>query len=438
MNWKPTYALILFGVTVVSYVGGRVLDSKEASKDRIKLCWIFVLLGSLPLLIFKYYNFLNTLITDGLVYLKVALYLPGLNWAIPIGISFFTLQSVGYVLDVYHQRIPVQKDFLEYALFVSFFPQVTSGPISTSKNLNPQIQQVHVFRYDQFIVGAKMILWGLFLKVVLADRIGIYVDTVYLNYTHYSGAVCYFASFMYTIQIYCDFAGYSLLAIGIAKTIGFDLISNFERPYFAASVTEFWKRWHISLTKWLTTHIYINLGGNRCSKTREYLNILMTFLVSGFWHGANYTFIIWGILHGVFQITEKTLWGDKIKKELRREDNTISFIKVFRIVITFCLVSFAWVFFRMPTLSDSLSFLSKIVFEFGSFSVAPLDPISITCLGLSLPILILYDLRRELILVYKFRMQENYLCRFGFYIIITSMILSMGVLDAGQFIYVSF
>lgn len=184
MNWKPTYALILFGVTVVSYVGGRVLDSKEASKDRIKLCWIFVLLGSLPLLIFKYYNFLNTLITDGLVYLKVALYLPGLNWAIPIGISFFTLQSVGYVLDVYHQRIPVQKDFLEYALFVSFFPQVTSGPISTSKNLNPQIQQVHVFRYDQFIVGAKMILWGLFLKVVLADRIGIYVDTVYLNYTH--------------------------------------------------------------------------------------------------------------------------------------------------------------------------------------------------------------------------------------------------------------
>ena len=180
-----------------------------------------------------------------------------------------------------------------------------------------QFKNPHKFCYEQGRDGLKMLLWGMFLKLALADRIGLYVDTVYSNYIHYSGAVCFVASIMYTLQIYCDFAGYSLMAIGIAKILGFDLVNNFERPYFAASVTEFWKRWHISLTRWLTTHVYINLGGNRCSKLRQYINIMITFLVSGLWHGANWTYIIWGALHGFFQIIEKTLMGDKLKTELK-------------------------------------------------------------------------------------------------------------------------
>lgn len=362
--------------------------------------------------------------------------LQGLNWAIPVGISFFTFQAVGYLLDVYHNRVQAEKNFLDYALFVSFFPQVTSGPISTAKELMPQIKTPHSFKYDQGRDGLKMLLWGMFLKLVLADRIGIYVDTVYTNYIHYSGAVCFLASVMYTIQIYCDFAGYSLMAIGIAKTLGFDLINNFERPYLSASVTEFWKRWHISLTRWLTTHVYINLGGNRCSKLRQYFNIMVTFLVSGLWHGANWTFIIWGAFHGIFQIIEKALMGDRLKAELKADINKMTILRLVRIFITFNLVSFAWIFFRMPTFCDAVNFLVRILTEFGTPTVAPMNPICIVSLGLGLPVLFakeIYD---------SYRIGEHHkipsLLDYLFYVFVACWILMMGVFNSGQFIYVTF
>lgn len=269
--------------------------------------------------------------------------LPGLNWAIPVGISFFTFQAVGYLLDVHHERIKAEKNFWDYALFVSFFPQVTSGPISTAKDLMPQIKNPHKFNYDQGRDGLRMLLWGMFLKCVVADRLGLYVDTVYANYEHFSGANCLIASVFYTIQIYGDFAGYSLMAIGIAKTLGFDLINNFNRPYFASSITEFWKRWHISLTRWLTTHVYINLGGNRCSKLRQYLNILITFFVSGLWHGANWTFVVWGAIHGFLQVIEKALAIDP-KGHYYVTVEKYVWLRPFRILLTFMLVNFAWIF----------------------------------------------------------------------------------------------
>lgn len=327
MNWKPSFALVLLGVTLICYWGGQILDNEVGFKRKASVCWCFAFLGLLPLLVFKYYNFFNVSLTSLLESAGLHFVLPGLNWAIPVGISFFTFQSVGYLLDVYKKRVPAEKNFLDFALFVSFFPQVTSGPISTSKELMPQFKNPHSFNYEQGKEGLKMLLWGMFLKLALADRIGVYVDTVYTNYIHYSGSVCLLASIMYTIQIYCDFAGYSLMAIGIAKTLGFDLINNFERPYLAASITEFWKRWHISLTRWLTTHVYINLGGNRCSKVRQYVNIMITFLVSGLWHGANWTFIIWGALHGAFQIVEKALMGEKLKYELKERKHAFSFTR---------------------------------------------------------------------------------------------------------------
>lgn len=439
MNWKPAFAVVLLGVTMICYWGGRMLDSGDenaaslSQRRKKQLCAVFAVLGLLPLFVFKYYGFLNDSLSTALEICGLHFSLPGLNWAIPVGISFFTFQAVGYLLDVYHGRVRAEKNFWDFALFIGFFPQVTSGPISTAKELMPQIKTSHSFRYEQGVEGLKMLLWGMFLKMALADRIGIYVDTVYANYIHYSGGVCFMASMMYTIQIYCDFAGYSLMAIGLARTLGFDLINNFERPYFAASVIEFWRRWHISLTRWLTTHVYINLGGNRCSKLRQYTNIMMTFLVSGLWHGANWTFVIWGVLHGTFQIVEKALMGETLKAELKGNRKPALAIRIVRIIITFNLVSMAWIFFRMPTLADAVGVLDRIFTDFRGFQVAPMDEIVIFALGVSLPILLGYDILEEVK-----KTNASALLKWVFYVFIFCWTITMGVLDSGQFIYVNF
>lgn len=299
MQFVPWCTLVLLWVTLVTY-SIALFMSKNVLYKRI-ICWSGVILGILPLVIFKYYNFF----ADNINELLASNQLPGLNWAIPIGISFFSFQAIGYLADVYKGRISAEKNFWDYALFVSFFPQIMSGPISKASELLPQIKSQRVFDYSKAIQGLKLLLWGMFLKTVMADRLGLYVDSVYGNYQYQSGLSCLVASFMYTMQIYGDFAGYSLMAIGVGKLMGFDLINNFKRPYFASSITEFWKRWHISLTRWLTTHVYIGLGGNRCSKLRQYWNIIITFLVSGIWHGANWSFILWGVMHGLLQCIEK-------------------------------------------------------------------------------------------------------------------------------------
>lgn len=445
MNWNPAFAIVLLGVTLLTYYGALLVERKappsilcsalHSDKKKV-LCTTFALLALLPLLVFKYYTFVNDSVTAALETAGLHFALPGLNWAIPVGISFFTFQAVGYLLDVYHQRVTAEKSLLDYLLFVSFFPQVTSGPISTAKDLMPQIKTPHAFRFDQGITGLKMLLWGMFLKVVLADRIGIYVDTVYDNYVHCSGSVCFMASIMYTLQIYCDFAGYSLMAIGVAKMMGFDLINNFERPYLAASVTEFWKRWHISLTRWLTTHVYINLGGNRCSKARQYVNIMVTFLVSGLWHGANWTFIVWGAMHGFLQIIEKIFMGERLKAEQFQPVNRLTPLRAVRIFITFNLVSLAWIFFRMPTFTDAVSMIGRFFTSFAPFTLAPMDMLSMACLALSLPLLIGYDLLHEYWSGCRLLGCKTLQC--VFYVLVTCLIFSIGVLDAGQFIYVSF
>ena len=434
MNWKPAFAVVLLGVTVITFWGAKCIERCRISSKKL-ICWCFGLLGLLPLLVYKYYNFLNDSITEGLENIGMHFSLPGLNWAIPVGISFFTFQAVGYLLDVYHKRVPAENNILDYALFVSFFPQVTSGPISTAKDLMPQFNDSHKFNYEQGVEGLKMLLWGMFLKCVVADRLGIYVDTVYSNYIHYSGATCFLASIFYTIQIYGDFAGYSLMAIGIAKTLGFDLINNFNRPYFATSITEFWKRWHISLTRWLTTHVYINLGGNRCSKWRQYWNIMATFLVSGLWHGANWTFVVWGAIHGLLQIIEKALGLDPKGRYASRID-ALKFLKPIRIIITFMLVNLAWIFFRMPTVSDAWEVICKIVTaDKGMFQEVQYMPIMVLIFAM----LIGGELSEE----YLNSRFNLFSCKYsivrrGAYLLLFAFLLLYGVLDASSFIYVSF
>ncbi len=304
MQWNPAYALILLGVTAVTYVFALRLERElSISSRRRLLIGCGASLALLPLLVFKYYNFLTGSFAELFGWEGI----PGLNWAVPVGISFFTFQAVGYLFDVYYRRIAAERNWWDYMLFVSFFPQILSGPISKAASLLPQIKANRTFDYDRAVQGLKWMLWGMFLKVVMADRLGLYVDKVLDNYQYNSGSSCLLASIFYSFQIYGDFAGYSFLAMGVGRLMGFDLINNFRQPYLSVSVTDFWRRWHISLSTWLKDYVYIPLGGSRCSKARNYWNIFVTFLVSGVWHGANWTFVVWGVLHGLFQIVEKAL-----------------------------------------------------------------------------------------------------------------------------------
>ena len=435
MNWKPSFALVLLGVTLVTYWGGQILSLEckddclelETKKKRKRLVWLFALMGLLPLLIFKYYNFLNDSISAGLASVGSQFALPGLNWAIPVGISFFTFQAVGYMLDVYHGRVKAEKNLLDYLLFVSFFPQVMSGPISKADELLPQIKTPHRFDYEQGKQGLRYLLWGMFIKLVIADRLGLFVDTVYANYIHYNGSTCFVASIFYTLQIYCDFAGYSLMAIGIARTLGFNLINNFKRPYLATSITDFWRRWHISLTRWLTQQVYIPLGGSRCSKIRTYWNIFVTFLVSGIWHGANWTFIVWGCMHGVLQIVEKALGWQKY-------EGKSWLIKTIRMLVTLLLVNFAWVFFRMPSIYDASNIICHI---FKNYSVGASLSFDIYITTLGLIILLFKDVRDEFF-PNSLSLLNHRVVRYVVYVLLFSTILSFGVFDGGQFIYANF
>jgi D-alanyl-lipoteichoic acid acyltransferase DltB (MBOAT superfamily) len=427
IKYKPIYALILLGVTIITYVFALLIEKRKVYGNKKYIIFIGILFSSLPLLIFKYYNFFNTSLIEGLSFFGIKTGLPGLNWVMPLGISFFTLQAIGYLVDVYLQRIRAEHNLWDYMLFVCFFPQIASGPISKAIDLLPQIKSKRVFIYDKFVEGLQWLLWGMFLKVTVADRLSVIVDSVYDNWIYKDGTSCLIASMLYTFQIYSDFAGYSFMAVGVGKVLGFDLINNFNRPYLSMSVTEFWHRWHISLSIWLKDYIYIPLGGNRCSKTKNYWNIFATFLVSGFWHGANWTFIVWGILHGIFQIIEKALHVQKSQSK--------GFIRIIRIFITFLLVNFAWIFFRMSTLADAFGVVSKIILN-QTMDISTF--MENKTLLFPLYILIIKDIVDEFFPRYNLYNTRNLYIRWITYVSLMVCILLFGIFDAGQFIYVSF
>lgn len=428
-NWKPAYALILFGVTGMTYLFAGWL---EIGINRKKIVMGGAFLTLLPLMVFKYYNFINDSVFELLSTFGLRFKLPGLNWAIPMGISFFTFQALGYLLDVYHKRITAEKDFLTYALFVSFFPSIVAGPINKASLVIPQLKAMRpYFDYNKAVEGLKMLLWGMFMKVVVADRVALYVDTVFPSYMNYTGVTCFVASLLYTIQIYADFAGYSLMAIGVGKTLGFELTENFRRPYFAVSVTDFWRRWHISLSTWLKDYVYIPLGGSRCSKWRNYQNIFVTFLVSGIWHGANWTFIVWGIWHGIAQIIEKALGQQKC--------NYGRYGRTIKIIVTFLIVNFAWIFFRMPTLGDAIQMIARMFNTSMPLAVFLPSNSDIFMIGMGIIVLFANEYLDEfhpksISLLNNDRM----LVRWATYLSLMVLILLTGVFSSDQFIYANF
>lgn len=326
---------ILLFITLVSYFSGKLINNENNSKKKkiILITTIILCIGTL--LYFKYSNFLLgtfTSIFNGNIIID--------NIVIPLGISFFTLQSITYPIDIYRKDVKEEKNIFKFALFVSFFPQILSGPIGKSKEMLPQFNEEHKFNLSNIKEGLIISIYGLFQKLVLADCIAIAVNTVYNNLQDYTGIPILLAVFLYSFQIYFDFVSYSNIARGCGKMLGYNLTNNFNSPYFADSIKGFWSRWHISLSTWFRDYLYFPLGGNRKGNLRTYFNLLIVFIVSGLWHGAAFTFIIWGLLHGIYQVIERRF---KIKSKY----------KILNIIITFLLVTFAWIFFRSNNINDS-------------------------------------------------------------------------------------
>lgn len=424
IKWNPVYALLLLGITAVTFFAALKIEKDNAFGKKKYIVGTGIVLTVLPLLIFKYYNFFTTQFNEAFSWIGLEIGLSGLNWIMPLGISFFTLQAIGYLADVYLQRIKAEHNWWDYMLFICFFPQIASGPISKAKDLLPQIKAKRVFSETQFVQGCKWLLWGMFMKVVVADRLGMNVNDAYLHLSTEGGATLFYASLFYIIEVYCDFAGYSYMALGVGEILGFELINNFQRPFFSQSITEFWRRWHISLSTWLKDYIYIPLGGSRCSKWRNYWNIFITFVVSGLWHGANWTFVVWGGLHGVFQIIEK---ATKINVVVSK-----GVIKLLRMLLTFLLFAFSMIFFYMPDIEHAMITIGKIFTSF-SGSFAPWIP----CLMFS-SIVFFKDFMDEYdVKPLRFLHSPYVIIRWTAYILLLFTIMVFGVYG-GQFIYSGF
>lgn len=427
MNFNPVYALLLLAVSLITFFGAKFIDNGVNLAGGGKT---IVVIALFPLLLFKYYNFINDTMFNLLSALHIRFQLPGLNWAVPVGISFFTFQALGYYLDVYHKRIQAEKSLCDYLLFVSFFPQIASGPISKAQELLPQIKNPKRFNYDRAVKGLRYFLWGLFLKIAIADRAGLYVALILDHYENFSGINCFFATFLYSIQIYTDFAGYSFMAIGVGKLLGFDLINNFNHPYFSISITDFWKRWHISLSRWLKDYVYIPLGGNRCSKAKNYVNIIVTFLVSGIWHGANWTFVVWGLFHGLCQVAEKALG-------LQKAESTGG-VRAIRVFATFVVVCFAWIFFRSPSVSDACSIAWQILTFYNGLNISLVGNDMLANLFFVLIPFVLFEVVHGFYPLFYSKIMSYLVVRWCVYITIFSIILLIGVFDGSQFIYANF
>lgn len=366
MCWNAKYVVLILFSTVATYVSGILIerckrtDSNIITQTRKKklIVIICIVVNLLILCYFKYLSFFFNTISSVLGLIKIDFVAPTIDVLLPVGISFYTFQALGYIIDVYRDEIYAEKNFITYALFVSFFPQLVAGPIERSKNLIRQVSINHKFDYEMTKEGILLMIWGYFLKIVVADRIAIFVDAVYGDYEKYGGTYLIVATILFAIQIYCDFGGYSIIAMGAAKCLGIDLMSNFNAPYCATSVANFWRRWHISLTSWFKDYLYIPLGGSRKGQIRKHINRMIVFLVSGLWHGANLSFVMWGAINGLYQIIGELCNPVKVKFASIFKINREAFgSKLFCVLSTFILVDFSWIFFRANSLHDSLKII---------------------------------------------------------------------------------
>ena len=368
MSWNAMYALLLLYATLVTYLFALCIERIKrrgglAAGFRKGLCLFLCIVMNLALLFFfKYYKFafdnINLLLTR---YYSMSLKVPKFDVILPVGISFYTFQSLGYTIDVYRDDAYAEKNFFRYALFVSFFPQLVAGPIERSKNLLKQLAVPQKFRFEDFRDGVLLMIWGFFLKMVIADRASVFVDKVYGDYKTYGGWFLIIATFLFAVQIYCDFCGYSTIAMGAAEILGIHLMDNFDAPYLSKSCAEMWRRWHISLTSWFRDYIYIPLGGSRRGPVLKYVNQMIVFIVSGLWHGAALTYLIWGALNGLYQVLGAVLrpLRNLVTRILPVNRDSIGH-RTLQVFVTFTLVDFSWIFFRADSLESAKNIIVSI------------------------------------------------------------------------------
>lgn len=433
--WKPSYLILIAGSTIADYLISNVIGKSNDNRKKKFLLITSITLNLSLLFLFKYFDFIagsfNELLSNSGSDYKIKL----LNLILPVGISFYTFQTMSYTIDVYNGKIKPEKHFGIFALFVSFFPQLVAGPIERASNLLPQFKREVSISYDRFSSGGQLILWGLVKKVLVADRVGIIANEIFNNHTEYQGFTLIIGVICFAFQIYCDFSGYSDIAIGTARVFGYDLMKNFKNPYFAKSLTDFWRKWHISLSTWFKDYVYIPIGGNKVFKWRWYFNLWITFFISGIWHGANWTFVLWGAIHGFGLVIENVL--------SYKRSNKFQFVKKIWI---FSLICFAWIFFRANTISDAFNIVTNIL-TFSEYHISQLSiyvvPVNKATV-FSADFLLTYASIIVLLLVeHQFIVKNRWnllnpqykmvICAFT-----TVLIFLFGVFDVNEFIYFQF
>lgn len=450
MCWNPKYVLLLLFSTGVTFLGGLAIERFKAKKIFLTLT---VVANLTVLFAFKYFDFALDNLNWVLNKFHMQAIDPGFDILLPVGISFYTFQALGYTIDVYRKEIYAEKNFFKYALFVSFFPQLVAGPIERSKNLLKQVSEKHTFNYERMRKGLLIMLWGYFLKLVVADRAAIFVNAVYGDYVSYGGIYIVIATILFAVQIYCDFAGYSIIARGAALIMGFRLMENFEAPYFSKSVAEFWRRWHISLSGWFRDYLYIPLGGNRKGKLRKQLNTMIVFLVSGLWHGASWNYVIWGGLNGLYQVAG--MWWQELKKTIngigRKKGKVYSICKnVYKVILTFLFVDFSWLFFRADSMQDAVSMIKSMLtvrnfsaLTDGSLFQLGLNEYHFLFLLLAIVILWITDfLKYKNVDMFEKIEKQNVAVRYLVYMCLFCAVVLFGIYgvdyEASQFIYFQF
>lgn len=435
-TWDWRFLFLLFNSTVIDYFCGLKIYGSNKQKTR-KLFLVLSICSNLTILgFFKYFNFFANSLQNLLNHFGFNLHANLLHIILPVGISFYTFQAMSYALDIYRGHVKPTKNFIDFALFTSFFPQLVAGPISRAEVLLPQVCQNRKVTQENIECGLRLILWGLFMKIAVADRLALYVDTVYKNVRHHSGVTFLAATFFFAFQIYCDFAGYSQIARGLAKMMGFNLVLNFRSPYFSKNIREFWQRWHISLSTWLRDYLYIPLGGNRMGKIKTYRNVMITMLLGGLWHGANWTFVVWGALYGIYIVVTRAVQetGRKIFFVPRRAAIPVTILKV---TFTFILVLLTWVFFRAGNISDAFYILKNIFALTPGLFIGESRNIIVNC-ALAVIFVIIMDYRSRDESEGDVLKCKNKLWQWAVYYLIIFGIILFGVNEGGQFIYFQF
>ncbi len=435
---QPVYLVLLIAVTSITYGFARWMGVTENDDKKHKLMVWGIILILLPLFFFKYYNFVNGSIMAIFSSVGITVSIPLMKWMLPVGISFYTFMAIGYLIDVYNEEVYVEKNIGAVGLFLSFFPYILSGPIERAGNMFPQLKKLPNSKPIDLTSGAKLMLWGFFMKLCVADRLSIYVDAVFNNIVQHNGTSLAVASLLYPVQLYADFAGYSILAMGVAKCMGITIVQNFKRPFFATSFSEFWRRWHMSLINWLTDYIYTPLSYSfrKLKMWGIYIALMLTFIISGVWHGAAVTFIVWGLIQGLFLCCDATFQNKRTVLENKHNLKSKWWYTLFCCIVIYVLFSFSQIFGKCVHLSDAWVVVGKIFSNHGGVFL------DLSTLGYGLAMLFIMFLKdfRDEFFPGKLALFESksIVVRYVSYLIILFLIISVGVLDSGQFIYFQF